>query len=120
MLIDFNLASAGETTNALAILIQEIESIMTAEHLTIITDITLNVNFDQYLFKHNVTSANVANKIRAAIRNKLTNPEGFEVKVTCRFVDTSHTRDMLVVDFEITGTNNTQQNLQYIVAANAA
>jgi hypothetical protein len=112
---DFNLAGYGETTNELIMLIQEIETIMTAKPLDIITDGALTINLDNYLFKHGIDPAQVGMIVKHMLLSGVTNTLNFSVDIAVAFLSTQKQNDLLLVQIFITGQNIQQTMVEYAV-----
>lgn len=115
---DFNLAENGETANPILMLIQEIETIMTAKALDIITDPNLFIDIDSYLFKQGVSSAQVAMTVQNMLNSGLTNPLGFGIDVACEFLGTQKSNDLLLIQTRISANNVEQTMVEYAVTKN--
>jgi hypothetical protein len=112
---DFSLLDNGETANGLLMIIQEIETIMTAKPLDLITNHALFIDLDNYLFKHGVSTAQVALTVQNMLDSGVTNSLGFDIETTCEFFATEHTNDLLLVQIMITSNNVQQTMLEYAV-----
>lgn len=114
-MLDFNLARPGITANPLIQLIQEIETIMTANYLDIITFPTANANLEQYLFKTNVSTAMIASNVQRNLMNKLSNSAGYDIQVDCDYLMLKFQNDAILVSIHILENGNLQETLQYSI-----
>lgn len=111
--VDLNIVRNGETALPLHKLLQEIEILLSARHQTVITNYDEFYDADKFLFKNGINGKTVAKTIQENINRNCHVPAGFNVNVSCEFLNNAGARDILLINVNVITPEGHVEQLMY-------